>query len=245
MIRFLVGTALIIVSLSSCLQPDTKSSPPLTADAIPTKNTDMSAEQANQILDYLSEVAFDTEFGDSTQKITKWVTDIRIFVSGEYPLHLDTELDKIINEINDLSESIQLSRTTSKDKANYQIYFGTGEQYSQIEPNAKAYVDNNFGLLWVYWNANNEIYQGSMYVDIERTGDQDAQKHLLREELTQSLGLLNDSYKYSESIFYQDWTQTTEYSELDKQLIKVLYSKEIKPGMTQQQVNQVVRSGQF
>ncbi len=234
-----------MVSLSSCLQTDSEPSPTVTVDVAPTEKTDLSAEQANQILDYLNEVAFGAEFGDSTQKITKWVTDIRIFISGEYPPYLDAELDKVINEINDLSESVQLSRTTSKDKANYQIYFGTGEEYAQIEPNAKAYVDDNFGLLWVYWNANNEIYQGSMYVDIVRTGDPNAQKHLLREELTQSLGLLNDSYKYSESIFYQDWTQTTEYSEIDKHLIEVLYSKKIKPGMTKQEVNQVVKSGQL
>ena len=242
MSRFLAGTALLMVSLSSCLQPGHEPSPTLTTDAAPIENIGVAAEQVNQLLDYFNEVAFDTEFGDSTQKIAKWVTDVKIFVSGEYPPYLDAELTRIINEINDLSESIQLSRTPFKDKANYQIYFGTGAEYAQIEPSAKAYVDDNFGLLWVYWNANNEIYQGSMYVDIERTGDQDAQKHLLREELTQSLGLLNDSYTYSDSIFYQDWTQTTEYSEIDKQVIKVLYSKKIKPGMTKQEVNHVVKS---
>ena len=48
-------------------------------------------------------------------------------------------------------------------------------------------------------------------------------KHLLREELTQSLGFFNDSWLYPESIFYQGWTDVTEYSEMDKEIIKMLY----------------------
>ena len=63
-----------------------------------------------------------------------------------------------------------------------------------------------------------------MYVDIYRANDQE-QKHLLREELTQSLGLFNDSYKYPESIFYQDWTTTTEYAQIDRELIDMLYNE--------------------
>jgi len=67
---------------------------------------------------------------------------------------------------------------------------------------------------------------GEMFVDMERTGeDRDAQNHLLREELTQSLWLCNDSWKYPESIFYQGWTTTTEYSEMDKKLIAMLFRK--------------------
>jgi hypothetical protein len=63
-----------------------------------------------------------------------------------------------------------------------------------------------------------------MYVDIKRTKRDDAQKHLLREELTQALGLSNDSYDYPESIFYQGWTETTEYTELDKDVIRMMYN---------------------
>ncbi|MEM1254521.1 MAG: DUF2927 domain-containing protein [Cyanobacteria bacterium P01_H01_bin.21] len=238
----MVGTALILISFGGCLQLDAEhSSAPNNADS-DSKTTNISVEPTSEILDYFYEVAFSTEFGQPTGRVTKWETDIKIFVSGQYPTYLDTELGKIIDEINQSSESIQLSRTESQEDSNYQIHFGTAEEYSEIEPNAEAYVDDNWGLLWVYWDTNHEIYQGSMYVDILRTNDQDAQKHLLREELTQSLGLLNDSYKYPESIFYQDWTKTTQYSEIDKTMIKILYSNEVKAGMTQQEFGEVANS---
>jgi hypothetical protein len=70
-----------------------------------------------------------------------------------------------------------------------------------------------------------EVAEGLMYVDVTRaSNDENAQKHLLREELTQSLGLFNDSYKYDNSIFYQGWTTTTEYDPIDRELIDMLYN---------------------
>jgi hypothetical protein len=63
-----------------------------------------------------------------------------------------------------------------------------------------------------------------MYVDIYRCESIEGQKHLLREELTQSLGLTNDAFDYRESIFYQKWTETTEYAPIDRKLIEMLYN---------------------
>jgi hypothetical protein len=56
-------------------------------------------------------------------------------------------------------------------------------------------------------------------------GDVEAQKSVLREELTQSLGLCNDSWEYPNSIFYQGWSTNTEYSDLDKEIIQMLYNE--------------------
>ena len=69
-----------------------------------------------------------------------------------------------------------------------------------------------------------------MYVDIQRANAQE-QMHLLREELTQSLGLGKDSEKYPNSIFQSSWTQTTEYLPIDRELIRLLYHPEMKIGL--------------
>ena len=240
MLRLWVANTVILISLGSCLPLNREpvSTPPVESSLF--ESAEISAEQRGEVLDYFKEVAFGSEFGELIEGIARWETDVKIFVSGQYPTYLDTELAKIIDEINSLSRSIQLSRTLSRQEANYLIHFGTAEEYAEIEPQARPYIEENWGLLWVYWNAENEIYQGSMYVDMERTQDDRAvQKHLLREELTQSLGLINDSYTYPESIFYQDWTRTTEYAEIDKRLIDILYSDAIEPRMTKQEVEAV------
>tara|TARA_Y100001956_G_scaffold77699_1_gene88479 strand:+ start:2519 stop:3289 length:771 start_codon:yes stop_codon:yes gene_type:complete len=187
-------------------------------------------------INYFNELVFGSEFGNSNHKTKKWTEDINIFVAGEVTVDLNSELDLIIVEINSLIENVKLNRVKSPNESNYIIYFGTGEDYAKLEPNAASYVKDNWGLFWVYWNSKNEIYKGSMYVDTIRVKSKAARKHLLREELTQSLGIMNDSYKYPNSIFYQKWSKTTDYSDIDEFIISTLYSKRISAGMTKEKV---------
>tara|TARA_B100001093_G_scaffold520464_1_gene616279 strand:+ start:7859 stop:8116 length:258 start_codon:yes stop_codon:yes gene_type:complete len=79
-----------------------------------------------------------------------------------------------------------------------------------------------------------------MYVDINRANLAE-QKHLLREELTQSLGLARDSQKYPESIFQSAWTTTTKYTSIDSDLIRLLYHPDMRIGLTKDQVDVVLK----
>ena len=79
-----------------------------------------------------------------------------------------------------------------------------------------------------------------MYVDIYRANNI-GQKHLLREELTQSLGLGKDSSKYPNSIFQSSWTQTLNYLEIDKDLIRLLYHPKMKIGVDRYEVDNLLR----
>ena len=49
------------------------------------------------------------------------------------------------------------------------------------------------------------------------------QRHVIREEITQSLGLFNDTYDYPESIFYQGYSEQTSFASIDEEIIKLLY----------------------
>lgn len=194
--------------------------------------------------DYFKEIAFKGEFGDNqSEHIKKWTKDIRFFVMGDPSEPLLDELDRVVNELNAMIQAPQLIQTNHEQEANYRIFFGSGSEYAEeIESNASPYIDDNYGFTWIYWNSAFEITRGSMYVDIYRTETLDEKKHLLREELTQSLGLLNDSEQYPESIFYQGWTSTTEYAPIDREVIKLLYHEKIQPGMNRQQVEEVLRT---
>lgn len=55
---------------------------------------------------------------------------------------------------------------------------------------------------------------------------------MIREELTQSLGLFQDSWRYPDSIFYQGWSDITAYSDLDRTTIGLLYDSRLDPWMT-------------
>jgi len=231
-LRVVCTTLALAVSACSTLPNSTQNSP---------SDAELNLHSA-QVLSYFEEIAFGSEFGSSNQNLRKWQTDVKIFVTGDVPNHLALELTRIIEELNHLQQEIKIYRVNTKEQANYVMYLGDAKGYEQIEPHAKSKTKDNWGLFWVYWNNQNAIYKASMYVDIQRTKSTQAQKHLLREELTQSLGLMNDSYRFKDSIFFQKWTTTTEFSPIDKRLVQLLYHPNVKIGMNKSEFRQMAQS---
>ncbi len=179
---------------------------------------------------YFKEIALGAEFTTNPSLIRKWQGDLRIQVIGS-PTSEDLKtLKTVTDEINNLISGINLKIVDNSP--NVKIHFVPVSEFKKYEPN---YQPGNDGYAWVNWNQNNVIYSANIL--IAKTGvNQKERSHLIREELTQSLGLLRDSYKYKNSIFYQPWTDINQYSQLDKTLIQMLYQPEILPGMTKSQV---------
>lgn len=192
--------------------------------------------------EYFIEIALGSEFNTTNKVIMKRYTDIKIYVEGEKPNYLMEELKLIIDELNALIRFIKLELVEYKSNSNFVIFFGSGKDYAEkIESNAKKYIDDNWALFFVNINSSFDIIGGSMYVDIYKTQSEKTQKHLLREELTQSIGLMNDSDKYKDSIFYDAWTETNYYTEIDKEIIKILYSDNIISGMNEEQLRKALQ----
>lgn len=186
-----------------------------------------------EVISYFKEVALGFEFGSASNITRKWGNnDMKIFVGGDTSETLANELSKIVSELNTLTtDNFSIEIVTDSTVSNFYIYFGSGNDYAAIFPLQKQYVDSNWGLFSVFWNGNNDITRGYMYVDVFRAAPI-AQKHLLREELTQSLGLARDSPKYPDSIFQQSWTTTTSYAKIDTELIRLLYHPRVSSGFT-------------
>lgn len=175
-------------------------------------------------IDYFLEVALGSEYGTTSPTIKKWESDIRIKVIGS-PTSEDLKvLQGVIGEINILIDSIEVKLVD--ESPNLEIYFIPVSQFAKYEPN---YKPSNYGFCWVGWK-DDVIYKSRVL--ISTTGiTQRERSHLIREELTQALGLMRDSSKYKESIFYADWTDSTQYAEIDKVVIRLLYSPLVQPGV--------------
>ena len=185
-------------------------------------NSLISQIDSNEVNAYFNEIALKDEFsGEVLSNPIKWTSDIRIYVKGEKKQYLILELSKIISELNDLIEYINISIVSDSTQSNMPIFFGSMEEYNIIFPYSRKY-SNQLGL-GSLWTNNNEIYFAKIFVDTKNHLSISEEKHVLREELTQCIGLPNDSWKYPNSIFYQGWTSITEYSDIDKLLIKKLY----------------------
>lgn len=186
---------------------------------------------------YFTEIALGSEYGDASGIVRKWREPMRIKVHGS-PTQEDLRtLSSVMGEINALLGTTQMRLDDANPNVN--IYFVPEAEFSRYEPN---YRPLNYGYAWTWWN-NDTIDRARILISTVEINQQE-RSHLIREELTQSLGLLRDSFRYSDSIFYQNWTDTTQFSALDRQLIQMLYRPDILPGMSKTDVLSVLNRAQ-
>ena len=189
-------------------------------------------------ISYFLEVAMGSEFGQSTPIVKKWQGPVRIKIYGTPTPEDFSTLQTVIQEIAGLAEGLQLQIV--QDNPNMEIYFVPESDFRRYEPN---YQPLNYGFFWTHWDNQSTIYNARILITTVGVSQKE-RSHLIREELTQSLGLMQDSSRYQDSIFFQGWTDPTQYAEIDKALIQMLYRPEIQPGMTRSQVMQVLSQWQ-
>ena len=209
-------------------------------------------------LGYFKQLTLGQYANNNDKRIIKWVNDINIFVKGDMPTVLSDEIDSIIAELNHIVSGIQLTRVTSEEQANYLVITGSTEtNYLNFHPNVPLDSRERFGnfLMYpnsdpeksvagflVYPNADHEIIYGSMYIDFDLDK---YRRHILRQLLTQSLGIPYKSRKYGDSIFFYhpSMDMVTRYSHLDKTIIDKLYDKCVKAGMDKFEVDHALVNG--
>lgn len=176
------------------------------------------------ITDYYDEITIGSEYGLFNNR-AKFMKDIKIYVYGEKNDTLIDELNKIVKELNELIESVNIEIVKDSSVANLEIYFGSYQYLSTVRPEKfiKKRIGSSFGYSFRY-DHNDKILSAFSFIrtDLNSWG-MELYKSTLREELTQSLGFGNDSYKYPDSVFYIYNRNTVSYSELDKLIIKKHY----------------------
>ncbi|MFC1550599.1 DUF2927 domain-containing protein [Candidatus Neomarinimicrobiota bacterium] len=188
-------------------------------------------------LDYFNEVALGAEYGEVESRILKWNNTIRIRVVGEFTEADWLAVETVIADLNRLIQKPQLQLVDNNQ--NVSMYFAPEKEFAMLEPN---YVPTNYGFFWTNWYDDNyELYSTTILIASDHI-NQEERSHLIREELTQSLGLMNDSNQYINSMFYQGWSTTSEFSQLDKKIIRALYQPHIKSGMTHSETLQLLVS---
>ena len=148
---------------------------------------DSYPNQEDRAMAYLSEIGFGAEYGSANQVLHKWAQEVRIKTHGE-PTGADLEtLEQVVTELNDLLSGIGLKLT--EEAANVDLYFSPESDFPAIEP---GYVPVNLGFPRVWFDEVGAIHRGRILIASQGT-TQAERSHLIREELTQTLGLFKDS----------------------------------------------------
>jgi len=220
--RTVIAGALVLLAIAMPVAAHFQTAGPAPADT--------EFDQQAGAMEYLSDIGFGVEYGSTAPVLHKWMQDVRIKVHGS-PTEADLQtLEQVVSELNPMVGEINLELVDQA--ANLEVYFYPESHFSDIEP---AYVPTNLGFLYVWFDEEGVIQQGRVLIAADVT-TQAERTHLIRKELTQSLGLFKDSWEHSDSIFYKGWTTTDKYWPLDEATIRLLYQPQLEPGMNLSQV---------
>jgi hypothetical protein len=120
-------------------------------------------------------------------------------------------------------------------QTDFEVRFVPRSEFGKYIPGA---VDGNIGFFCLYWNGTGACTRATILIASDAS--QTERVHAIREEITQGLGLMTDSWTHADSIFYQGWTPGVRFAEIDKTLVRMLYRTDVRPGMTRQQTRSVL-----
>jgi hypothetical protein len=177
-----------------------------------------------EALDAFREIAFTSEYGGTTDEIRKWTKPIRAEVLGAPTDEDRAALARAMGGLNAVQgfPGIDLAQ----DGITMEIWFVPLEDMAEHLP---EYVPGNWGFFSTNWN-NSGITHATIAIATDVT-DQMARNHLIFEEVLQSTGLMQDSLRYPDSIFYGEWTTVQAPSALDWELLGMLYMPQLEQGM--------------
>ena len=175
-----------------------------------------------------------TAFSNNNSYIVKWNAGLEVALLGSPTASDKAEVKKVLKEISALT-GLSAKVTTNKNKANVKMYFGTqkwGEKHVGKMP------VNTGGYFLANTTKKDFIYQATHFINTQASATY--KKHFIRKNLTMALGFPKQTLSNSNSIFYK-YGKRTSYSNLDKLMIKSLYSPYIPQGTTQVQLREMFR----
>lgn len=226
-----------------------------TATMLPLLLVSLSFKAASTPLTWLDKVFIETafynvalqhEYSSGTKPLAKWQQPIKIWIDhrvGDKELH--QELAEL--HIQHLAQVTQhpISLVDKESEANVKwIYTRQSKWISESTRvlNLKSIEHLNSAICTAGYrtNAKGEIVYAGIIIPVDQARSRGKLVACIVEEITQVLGLPNDSDTAYPSIF-NDHTPEDLLSPLDVVLLQLLYEPELKPGMTKAQVKPIVQ----
>ncbi|MFT2112050.1 DUF2927 domain-containing protein [Marinomonas sp. 2405UD68-3] len=193
-------------------------------------------------------IALQREYNKKTNpRLIRWEKPIDIYFESDFG---DTELQRelLSVQLNHLSfiTGVPISFNDNKKKSNIFIVFTS---YKNLEPKVKEYIGNPNNIRAALKEAiclghfsvdgQSNIYKGTIIIPVDYARESARFLDCIVEEITQLMGLPNDSNNVYPSIF-NDTSIDSYLSPLDYLLLKLLYSKRLTAGMTVQETKRAL-----
>lgn len=198
-----------------------------------------------QVLANLMEIMFGSEFiGEESAIVRKWTGPMRLAIYAREPARYRDLVGAVLAQLHDLTHlDIEQVDQSAADQNAYVLILGREQFYAYAEshlgsgknPRTNTFLDC-FGIFAA--NRGGDIREITAVLPDFAS---DAAKHsCVVEEVTQALGLPNDSFTIRPSIFNDD----DEFQDLtwqDQLFLRVLYDARVTPGMTRAEFEPLAR----
>jgi len=208
-------------------------------------------QRPNYIVDSFIEIALKNEYSKVVSPLRKWQQPIYYFIehrTADEQLH--TKITNLhLAHLSNIT-GLKIIPTDNADKANLTIIFSTEKQLTQElksdfklldEQQILKFSRQSVCLANFATNTDNSIHKAIVIIPVDRARAHAKLLSCVVEELTQVLGLPNDSDNVFPSIF-NDKSHNDYLSGLDYLLLSLLYHPQIKAGMIQKKVKPILRS---
>jgi hypothetical protein len=191
-----------------------------------TTNNLKSKGYTEEEIDYFKEITLKNEL-NSKIRLTpaKFKRDIKIYVYGDYEPYMLDEVKRVVDDLNNIINPIDLSIVNNRSDANVIIYFGDYQTFISDNPDLKGISKlKNCDGFFITKSRGNEIKSSRVFINLQNQDSANDLFDCVREELVQQLGFFNDG-NIPESCFYQKENEILKFSEIDVKLIKMLYNE--------------------
>lgn len=191
-------------------------------------------------------VLLGSEFGGSGKLCSRWTKSPRLSVFGGTQQHRRVIEDTVAHLNETLAKTpikrIELIKPNAEG-AEIRVYFARLSEFNDLAKRHHfGYPAGNFGYFYTFWNGRHEMRSAIVMLATDRlTGNN--LRHYALEEITQSLGLANDSPEFSDSIFFENGSNfgnAISLSSRDQKLLRIFYNH-IKPGGRRTDIREAVR----
>ncbi|WP_452598508.1 DUF2927 domain-containing protein [Pontimicrobium sp. MEBiC01747] len=204
-----------------------------------------------KLINYFKLIALQSEYDDNPQRIIKWEQPMVLYIikDKEYKPQVSV-IKKTISHINRLAtDGFKIVLTNDYSISNSILFLCNKEHVKKLDEHFYEILSKDIdyevsGLAYSEFDMKTYVIKKSLiFIDSEYSFE--SQEATILEEITQSLGLAFDSEKYPNSIFYQKKYEQQniikEYSDLDKDIIRLLYHPIMKSGLDSIKVERVIK----
>lgn len=165
-------------------------------------------------------------------RIGKWDDgEIGYYVAGNPTTSDLAEVESIISKLDSLIPMLRFRRLElSEAEVDVSMFIAFAGEDDDLLEGVVASNWMSYGGLGMA-GGDNFIYE-RVFIIINSDQPEEVRRRAIVEEITQAVGLTNDSWWYPDSRFYQGFSINPDLADIDEALVRLLYDPRIRPGMT-------------